>query len=95
MGGGTYDLYSNMITNGYNINPNNAQTLFAIVNGWATGVQNVPSFVTNTACLLITVWVYPINIGKLEEERIQAIFNGGHFAVRTYNRQNQTWSAWG
>ena len=89
------ELNSNMITNGYNINPNNAQTLFAIVNGWATGVQNVPSFVTNTACLLITVWVYPINIGALEEERIQAIFNGGHFAVRTYNRQNQTWSAWG
>lgn len=89
------ELNSNMITNGYNINPNNAQTFFAIVNGWATGVQNVPSFVTNTACLLITVWVYPINIGKLEEERIQAIFNGGHFAVRTYNRQNQTWSAWG
>lgn len=89
------ELNSNMITNGYNINPNNAQTLFAIVNGWATGVQNVPSFVTNTACLLITVWVYPINVGKLEEERIQAIFNEGHFAVRTYNRQNQTWSAWG
>ena len=83
---------SDMVTNGYNINPNIVQTLFAIVNGWDTGVQNVPSFVKNNMCILITVWVYPTAIGKLEAERNQLIFNGGHFAVRTY--QNQNWGAW-
>ncbi len=86
------DANSDMVTNGYNINPNIVQTLFAIVNGWDTGVQNVPSFVKNNMCILITVWVYPTAIGKLEAERNQLIFNGGHFAVRTY--QNQNWGAW-
>ena len=43
-------------------------------------------------CILITVWVYPTDIGKLESERAQVIFSNGHFAVRTY--QNQIWGAW-
>ena len=89
---GLNKLNSDMVTNGYNINPNIVQTLFAIVNGWDTDVQNVPSFVKNNMCILITVWVYPTAIGKLEAERNQVIFNGGHFAVRMY--QNQNWGAW-
>lgn len=84
--------YSNMVTHGYNINPNIVQTFFAIVNGWDTGVQNVPSFVKNNMCILITVWVYPDTTGNLEAEHDQVIFSSGHFAIRGY--QNQTWSEW-
>ena len=89
---GLNKLNSDMVTNGYNINPNIVQTLFAIVNGWDTDVQNVPSFVKKNMCILITVWVHPTAIGKLEAERNQVIFNGGHFAIRMY--QNQNWGAW-
>lgn len=85
-------LYSNISTFGYSINPNIVKTFFSIVNGWDTGVQNVPSFAKNHMCILITVWVYPDTTGNLEAEHDQVIFSSGHFAIRGY--QNQTWSEW-
>lgn len=85
-------LNSNISTFGYSINPNIVKTFFSIVNGWDTGVQNVPSFAKNHMCILITVWVYPDTTGNLEAEHDQVIFSSGHFAIRGY--QNQTWSEW-
>lgn len=79
---------------GYCINPDTTTTFLAMLNGWDDRKENIPSFVNNAMYILITVWVSPNTDDKLGSERIQAVFGGKNFALRTFSPNEKVWTKW-
>lgn len=76
---------------GYNTNPNTANCLSCVFNGWDSGAVNFHPDFKNRQPVLLTVWVSSAEIGKMDRDRIQVMV--GHTAhCRSFSYG--AWSEW-
>lgn len=86
-------LNSDLIYNGYCLNPDNATSILCVVNGWDENVINIPSDAIGSISILITAWVFRENVGVVTGKRNQALITTeGAVFGRSY--ENSIWSDW-
>lgn len=89
----TNNNLNNLFANNWITNPNTSKTLFSVVNGWSSDISNVPDDARNTWNSLLTIWIYPTNIGDLTKIRFQALITGNG-TVHTRIYENDNFSNW-
>jgi len=78
----------------YLTDPNKADALYAIVNGWDASAKNIPADAKNKFSMLFTLWTWLTDIGKPETGvEFQLLIT---LAGKVYCRQFVTteWSEW-
>lgn len=89
-----YPTYnSNLVGQGYIIDPNTVTSTICIANGWSSNAENFPEAFTASFGILITSWAYRTSVGDLTALRGQCLIWEGNIAYRYYN-SDLTWSKW-